>query len=144
MIVLIAVSEKQVPITDNLNPTPISGRQAIFARVNTPTETGYDIQIVGAYTDLDTVAKARELYAKDHPGRKYIQKVCQLNDNLPEPVVARCVKCQVETGGPSLCPGCQQIHWAELRAQDPLGGKGDEVPLIMATAGQHYNAGVRP
>ena len=129
MIILIAVTEKQVVITDSLNPTPISGRQAIFARVNAPTQTGYDISIVGVYSTLETAAKARELHAKDHPGRKYIQKVAELDDNLPEPIVSRCIRCNVETPGLSYCPKCQKEHWAELRANDPEFPTEAEAPI---------------
>lgn len=119
MIVLVAVQEKHVAITDSLNPNPISGRQAIFAKVNAPTEVRYDIEIVGVYSNLETAARARELHAKTHPSRKYIQKIATLDDALPEPTVARCVRCDVETSGPSFCPACQTKHWAELRAADP-------------------------
>ena len=135
MIVLIAVTEKQVVITDTLNATPITGRQSIFNRVAAPTEARFDVEIVGVYSNLDVTNQARAAHASAHPGRKYIQKVAALDDNIPEPVVAKCIRCGVETGGLSYCAPCQKAHWAEQREADPLGAAPDPVPVIPAAAG---------
>jgi hypothetical protein len=134
VIVLIAVTKKQVVITDQFATAPISGRQAIFARVaaNAPTQTDYDIEIVGVYSDLDLCAGARAAHALAHPNRKYHQKVARLDDLAEPPAPSTCIRCSTPTqGGTSYCPPCQQLLWAESRAADPLNGAGDDVPLVM-------------
>ena len=138
MIVLIAVAEKQVPITDTFNPNPIAGRQSIFNRVSVATETGYSIEIVGAFSNLDMANQSRADHAKDHPGRKYIQKVCKLDDLQamlpPEPTI--CVRCRKEIPGPeSYCPPCQQQQWRDQANNDPMHATAPD-PIIRTTMGQ--------
>lgn len=137
MIVLIAVAEKQVVITDQLSTTPITGRQAIFARVQAPTETKLDVEIVGVYSDLELAATARAAHAKRRPGYRYVQKVAALDDGTgpDEEVEAACIMCGTPTGGPSYCPPCRQEHWARQRAADP-DLPAEAAPPVPATAGQ--------
>lgn len=132
MIVLIAVTEKQVVITDSLNPNPITGRQSIFNRVSAPTEAKVDVEIVGVYSNLDVANAARAGHASAHPGRRYIQKVAVLDGNIPQPVESRCIRCGVETPGLSFCGPCQKAHWAEQRDADPLGGGPDPATVVRA------------
>lgn len=136
MIVLLAVTEKQVVLTDNLATAPIAGRASIFNRVTAPTETRFDIEIVGAYTNLDTCARARELHAQTHPHRRYIQKVCALDDNLDPPNPDHpCVRCGTNLTGPTVfCQPCTEAHAKELRDADPDLPTEPE-PVRMATAG---------
>lgn len=135
MIVLIAVAEKQVVITDQFNPAPITGRQAIFAKVSAQTETRLDAEVVGVYSDLDLANRARASHMAAHPGRRYIQKVATLDDAVPEPPESKCIMCGTSTPGVSYCPPCQKKHWERLREADPLAGAGDDVPVIPAGAG---------
>lgn len=142
MIVLIAVMEKQVVITDSFNPNPVTGRQSIFSRVSAPTEAKVDVEIIGVYAKLDDANNARARHAQGHPGRRYLQKVCTLND---QPVGAleppKCIKCRAEGRdtpiGPigSFCAPCQQKHYQECVGLDPRGGQGDLVPVIQTTVG---------
>ena len=138
MIVLIAIQEKTVVITDNLATAPISGRQSIFARVNPAnTEQRLDVEIVGVYSNLEITAQARSAHAASHPGRRDHQKVAHLDDHLPAPPEpARCVYCGTETGGLSYCPSCQQEHWRRQREQDPDFPKEAEPP-VPTTVSQH-------
>lgn len=135
VIVLIAVTEKQVVITDSFNTQPITGRNAIFQRVNRPTETAYDIEIVGAYTNHDMAVIAGEAHAKTHPGRKYVTKVCVLDGDIPKPPEpSPCIRCQgVATPGQSFCPKCQQVHLQECAALDTMPNAPN--PTVQATAG---------
>ena len=132
MIVLVAVTEKQVVISDTLNPTPITGRQSIFAKVSQPTEARVDVEIVGVYTNLDVANQARTAHAASHPGRRYIQKVANLDDHIPAPVESRCIRCGTVTPGLSYCGPCQKDHWAEQRAADPLGGAPDPATVMVS------------
>lgn len=132
MIVLIAVTEKQVVITDQFNTAQITGKNSIFNKVTLPTTTAYDIEIVGIYTSLEIASTAREAHTRAHPGRKYIQKVAQLNDGLdttpPEP--PKCITCGTPTAGLSFCGPCQKAHWEHCNDLDPLNGAGDNVPMV--------------
>jgi hypothetical protein len=136
VIILIAVQEKQVAITDQFATTPITGRQSIFARVSAPTQTGYLIEIVGVYTDLDSASTARANHAKKHVGRRYVQKVAQLNDGTVTQDVNHCITCNAVIGEVgSFCGPCRQAHYEESRQLDEMGGAPDPVPLIPATVG---------
>lgn len=142
MIILIAVTEKHVVITDNFNPNPITGRQSIFNKVQAPTEMKAEIEIVGVYSKLETAGEARAAHAAAHPGRRYIQKVAQLDSHMPAPVPeAVCVRCRNEGRhtpiGPvgSFCPPCQKKHYDECNNLDPRGGEGDVVPVRQTTFG---------
>lgn len=137
VIVLIAVMERQVVITDNFNPTAITGRQSIFNRVSAPTEMKMDVEIVGVYSKLEDANNARARHAQGHPGRRYLQKVCQLNDERVQPLEPpKCIKCGVPIGPiGSFCPPCQKQHYAECVGADPRGGEPDVVPLVKATVG---------
>lgn len=120
MIVLIAVTEKQVIITDQFNTQPIQGRMGIFQKVNAPTEMKLDIEIVGVYTEHDKAVLAGQTHAASHPGRRYITKVCRVDDAIPEPAAPLpCIKCGgTSTPGQSFCPKCQQVHLRECAATD--------------------------
>lgn len=137
MIVLIAVMEKQVAITDAFNPNAIKGRQSIF--VTAPTEMKASVEIVGVYSTLETAIRARTHHAAAHPGRRYVQKVATLDDNdkwsqsLEPP---RCIKCGVLIGPiGSFCPACQRLHFAECNGNDPRAGEGDPTPLVKVRSG---------
>lgn len=128
MIVLVAVAERQVPINDQFNVEPLAttGPAGIFNRAARPTETKLDVEVVGVYTTLELAALARGVHAASHPGRRYVQKVAQLDDAAPEPPApVGCIKCGTQTGGPSFCGPCQQKHWQESRDLDPLAGGPD-------------------
>lgn len=118
MIIVVAISEKHVPITDTLNAQPITGRHAIFAKVATATEIKPEIEIVGVYSTLELAAKGRELHAAAHPGRRYVQKVAQLDDLGSPPEPTRCIMCHVETNGLSYCDACRNEHHRQLREAD--------------------------
>lgn len=135
MIVLLAVFEKQV-ISEAFATSPISGRHAIFARVQAPTEMKLDCEIVGVFSNLDMCNAAREVYAREHPGRRYLQKVCRL-DNAPTVLPeAHCLGCgMVLNDGRSFCPPCSDAHNKAARELDPRGGEGDLVPLVRTSHG---------
>jgi hypothetical protein len=138
MIVLIAVTEKQVPITDTFNPNPITGKMGIFNRVAVETETAYTVEIVGAYSTLELAGEARAAHAHAHPGRKYIQKVCKLDPAAAakDPVV--CVRCRQQTPGPeSFCPRCISEQAREMRDRDVLGNYETADPVIQTDFAQH-------
>lgn len=122
MIVLIAITEKQVVITDQYNTAPITGRQAIFARVQAPTEMRADFEIVGVYSDLERAQSAREAHAAAHPGRKYKQKVCSLDDATDTSLPAeepKCIRCGgVPSPGMSYCWACVEAHNREIADRD--------------------------
>lgn len=131
MIVLLAIQEKVVAITDQFNPNPISGKQSIFNRVSAPTETKLDVEIIGVYSNLDMAMAARQHHAQGHPGRRYLQKVCQLDDNMPgpPPEPPKCITCGTQIGMVgSFCPPCQKAHFEKSVGLDPRGGEGDLVP----------------
>lgn len=136
MIVLIAVTEKQVVITDTFNAAPITGRNSIFARVNAPTEARLDVEIVAVCSTLEAAALARAAHAASHPGRRYLQKVARLDEHVEAASPAVCIRCAVPTGGPSYCGPCQKAFFEECRQADPLAGAPDPVPVVQATAGQ--------
>lgn len=137
MIVLIAVMEKQVVITDNFNPAEITGRQSIFNRSSAHTELKMEVEIVGAYTRLEDTNNARAHHMATHPGRRYVQKVCHLDDKLPGPVEPpTCIKCGVPIGPVgSFCGACQQQHYRECMDLDPRHGEGDITPLVKVNRG---------
>lgn len=129
--------EKQVVITDSFNPNQISGRQSIFARVSAPTETKLDVEIVGVYKNLSDANNARARHANGHPGRRYLQKVCTLNDQpVAPPEPPKCIMCGTPIGPiGSFCPPCQKEHYAACNGLDPRGGEGDLVPVIQSNFG---------
>lgn len=136
---LLALQEKTVAITDSFNPKPITGRHSIFQSVPTKTEQRMDVEIVGVFTDLETAGQARAAHAAAHKGRRYLQKVCQLDEgiNLAPPETPKCIKCRAVDAQPgqSFCPRCQAAHLRECIELDPLGGEGDRVPIVKTNYG---------
>lgn len=142
MIVLLAMSEKQVVISDQFNPTPITGRQSIFARVNAQTEARLAVEIVGIFSSLDTAAMMRERHFKTHPQCKYVQKVAGLDEGIDEKgEEVGCIGCGVAVSGSSRCPKCQKEFFEQCREVDPLAGKGDEVAVVRTSVGQFSHVG---
>lgn len=137
MIVLLAIQEKTVAITDAFNPTPITGKQSIFNRQAMPTEQRLDVEIIGVYSKMETAQLAREGHAKSHPGRRYLQKVAQLDGNMPgPPVQPKCITCGTPIGlVGSFCPPCQKAHFDKCNGLDPRGGEGDLVPVRRTNVG---------
>lgn len=136
MIVLIAITEKLVMITDQFNPHAITGRQGIFARHDAPTEIKPTIEIVGAYSTLDLCNLARQAHFASHPQCKYQQKVCHLDGAIEMPQPSVCIKCGIETsGGVVFCARCQQKHYQECNGLDPRSGEGDLVPMVKVATG---------
>jgi hypothetical protein len=136
MIVLVAVSERQVPISDTFNPEPLStnGPQGIFAKVAAPTETRAAVEIVGLYSDLERAARGRDAHAKAHPGRRYVQKVAHLDDGaVTDSAPQVCIDCG--TPCPSTrCGSCQRAFFAACRDADPLGGAPDPDTVAVPVA----------
>lgn len=136
MIVLIAVTEKVVMLTDQFNTRQISGRQSIFARVDAPTEVKPVVEIVGAYSTLDLCNRARAAHFASHPQCRYLQKICRLDIDTLEPQPAKCIDCGIPTnGGVVFCPVCQKRRWDMANGLDPRGGEGDPHPVTQTTFG---------
>jgi hypothetical protein len=118
----------------------------IFQKVQAPTETRVDVEIVGIYSEHEKAVLAGQAHAAAHPGRRYVTKVCRLDDDIPEIAdPLPCIKCGgIATVGQSFCPKCQQVHLKECAATDmqpdapnprPQATVGPQTVLLNATPG---------
>lgn len=119
MIVVVAVTEKQVVINDQFNTAPVTGRLGIFSRVAAPTEIKPVIEIVGVYSNLDEATAGRARHFAGHPQCRYVQKVCQLDERQPDPVPVVCILCGQDSQGLSYCAPCNAERARALRESDP-------------------------
>lgn len=121
MIVVVAVTERQVAVNDSFATQPLTGGpMAIFNRPPARTETRLDVRVVGVYTSPLDADKARERDEAAHPGCRY--EVQQVKANVlpggPEPVEQHCIDCGTQAVS-TRCPACQAKFFAACRDSDP-------------------------
>lgn len=122
MIVVVAVTERQVIINDAFNPAPLQGGPlSIFNKKPTHTETRLDVQVVGTYTSLIDADEAERRWLATHPGcriEKQQVKANLLPGDAEPPAPTTCIGCGAVCAT-TRCPPCQQAFIDSCRQQDP-------------------------